>query len=119
MEKTLTVLGWFVLASLSLAIARQLSEQKTIFWNEGFIGSPADSTLNKPRDSYALLIDSMPIKAESKAGNLTAKACYETDFIAQNQRTGNFEQVTNNFKHKGPDSCSAPLTEMVNTIYKN
>jgi len=118
MEKTLTVLGWLVLASLSLAIARQLSEQKAFFWNEGFIGSPAEASL-KNKDSYALLIDSMPIKAESKAGNLTAKTCYETDFIAQNQRTGNFEQVTNNFKHKGPDSCSAPLTEMVNTIYKN
>ena len=122
MEKTLTVLGWFVLASLALAIARQLSEQKTLFWNEGFVtysGSPADATLNKPRDPYALLIDSMPVKAKSQASNLTAKDCYETDYIAQNQRTGNYEQLTNNFKHKGPDSCSAPLTEMVNTIYKN
>lgn len=117
MEKTLTVLGWFVLASLALGIARQLSEQKQLFWNEGFSGSPANATLNKPRDPYALLIGSMPVKAESKTGNLTAKTCYETDFLAQNQRTGNFEQVTNNFKHKGPDSCSAPLTAMVNTIY--
>ena len=81
------------------------------------MGSPADATLNKPRESYALL--NIPVKPDSKLGNLTAKACYETDFIAQNQRTGNFEQVTNNFKHKGPDSCSAPLTEMVNTIYKS
>lgn len=119
MEKTLTVLGWFVLASLALAIARQLSEQRTLFWPEGFTGSPADATLNKPRDPYALLIDSMPVKAKSQAGNLTAKTCYETDYIAQNQRTGNYEQVTNNFKHKGPDSCTAPLTEMVNTIYKS
>ena len=118
MEKTLTVLGWFVLASLALAIARQLSEQRTLFWPEGFTGSPADASLNN-KDPYALLNDSMPVKAQSKAGNLTAKACYETDFIAQNQRTGNYEQLTNNFKHKGPDSCSAPLTEMVNTIYQS
>ena len=120
MEKTLTVLGWFVLASLALAIARQLSEQKTLFWNEGFAtysGTPADFT--RKRDPYALLIDSMPVHQKSKAGNLTAKTCYETDYIAQNQRTGNFEQLTNNFRHKGPDSCSAPLTEMVNTIYKS
>ena len=117
MEKTLTVLGWFVLASLALAIARQLSEQKTLFWPEGFTGSPAAASLNN-KDPYALLIDSMPVKAKSQTGNLTAKACYETDYIAQNQRTGNYEQLTNNFKHKGPDSCSAPL-EMVNTIYKS
>ena len=118
MEKVLTVLGWFVLASLALAIARQLSEQRTLFWPEGFIGSPADANLNN-RDPYALLIDSMPVKTVSKAGNLTAKSCYETDFIAQNQLTGNYEQLTNNFKHKGPDSCSAPFTEMVNTIYQS
>lgn len=114
----MTILGWFVLASLALAIARQLSEQKTLLWNEGFIsfsGSPADFT--RKRDPYALLIDSMPVKSESKAGNLTTKTCYEIDFLAQNQRTGNFEQVTNNFKHKDPESCSAPLTTMVNTIY--
>jgi hypothetical protein len=30
MEKVLTVLGWFVMASLALAIARQLSEQKNL-----------------------------------------------------------------------------------------
>jgi len=30
MEKVFTVLGWFVMASLALAIARQLSEQKNL-----------------------------------------------------------------------------------------
>jgi len=30
MEKVLTVLGWFAMASLALAIARQLSEQKNL-----------------------------------------------------------------------------------------
>lgn len=117
MEKTLTVLGWVVLASLALAIARQLSEQKTLFWNEGFVsysGSPADFTYK--RDPYALL--NIPVKEKSQLGNLTAKACYETDYIANKQRTGNYDQLTNNFKHKGPDSCSASL-EMVNTIYKS
>ena len=118
MEKIFTVLGWFVLASLSLAIARQLSEQKHV-WNEGFmVLNPADANLTK--DPYALL-ESIPVKpgaSESKTGNLTASTCYETDYIAQNQRTGNFDQLTNNFKHVRPDSCSAPFTEIVNTIYR-
>ena len=30
MEKVLTVLAWFAMASLALAIARQLSEQKNL-----------------------------------------------------------------------------------------
>lgn len=123
MEKVITVLGWFVLATLAMGIARQLSEQKFVVWNEGFIVlNPADATLNKPRDPYALLLGSMPVKAEaseSKAGDLSASTCYATDYIAKNQMVGNYDQLTNNFKHKRPDSCSAPFTEMVNTIYSD
>jgi hypothetical protein len=43
MEKVFTVLGWFAMASLALAIARQLSEQKnlgTFSAFEGFENAP-------------------------------------------------------------------------------
>lgn len=126
MEMVFTVLGWVVLATLSLAIARQLSEQKIIAespfapaaLSERFVNlNPAELEKN-PRDPYALLAGSMPVNTVSKTGELTAQSCYATDFLAQNQKTGNFSQTTNNFKHKGPDSCSSPKTEFVNTIYK-
>ena len=126
MDKVFTVLGWFVLATLALAIARQLSEQKMIdesifapaSLTERFVNlNPADLEKN-PRDPYALLGGAMPVNTVSKTGELTAQSCYETDFLAQHQKTGNFSQTTNNFKHKGPDSCSSPKTEFVNTIYK-
>jgi len=113
MEKVFTVLGWLVLATLSMAIARQLSEQKFIVWNEGFL-NPADANLNA-RKPYSLL--DTPTKPAS-LGSMTSKECYEADFMAQNERTGNYSQTTNNFKHKGPDSCSTNL-EMVNSIYQN
>ena len=134
MEKVVTVLGWFVLATLALAIARQLSEQisdeksMSIFYDSfkgsyGLAGStnmllenftslnPADASLNA-RNPYNLL--DIPAKA---TGDLTAKTCYEKDFLSQSQKTGNYIQRTNNFRHAGPDSCSAPLTEFVDSFY--
>jgi hypothetical protein len=130
MDRIFTVLGWFVLATLALAIARQLSEQKLIDeslyapaallerfvdLNPASLKEPAGS-LN-PRDAYALLSGVIPVKKESKTGDLTAQSCYGTDFLAQTQMTGNYSQTTNNFKHRAPDSCSAPITAFVNTIY--
>ena len=118
MEKIITVLGWFVMASLALAIARQLSEQKVLVWHEPFVTlNPADATLDKPRDAYALLAGDIPVKETSSTGNLTAKSCYEADYMPKHEMTGNYEQATNNYKHKMPDSCTAPLTSLVNTIY--
>ena len=105
------------MASLALAIARQLSEQKTLVWyNERFMNlNPADYTLDKPRDAYALL--QIPVKETSSTGDLTAKSCYDADYMPKHEMTGNYDQATNNYRHKMPDSCSSPLTSLVNTIY--
>lgn len=118
MEKIFTILGWFVMASLALAIARQLSEQKTLIWNEGFMSlNPAEATLNMPRAPYALLADIIPVNQTMDTGKLTAKSCYEVDYMSKHQLTGNYDQATNNFKHAMPDSCTMPLTTLVDTIY--
>ena len=124
MEKVFTVLGWFVLATLSLAIARQLSEQKNIYLfpdsfgepyarhgQENFTSGPADLNLKKP---YTLL-EAAPAE---KAGGLTAESCYDKDFLAHTQKTGDYTQKTNNFLHAAPDSCSSPRTEFVNSFYQ-
>jgi hypothetical protein len=126
MDMVFTVLGWFVLATLALAIARQLSEQKMIAEShfapaalrERFVDlNPAELEKN-PRSPYALLSGVLPVNTVSKTSELTSQSCYATDFLAQNQKIGNFSQSTNNFKHKAPDSCSSPKTDFVNTIYK-
>jgi hypothetical protein len=117
MEKVLTVLGWFVMASLALAIARQLSEQKDLgpfSAFEGFKNPPqADK---KPVANYSLLSDKFAPAAAP--GMLTAKTCFEADFQAATEKTGNYIQRTNNFKHGIPDSCSSQRTEMVNSFYE-
>ena len=119
MDQVFTVLGWIVMATLAMAIARQLSEQHAIdmiggdLLNEHFVSS---ETSTKEVEQDLLLSDLL--QPASSPGNLTARSCYNTDFIAQTQKTGNYKQETNNFKHGNPDSCSSPLTEFVNSIYK-
>jgi hypothetical protein len=149
MKDAVKYLGWAVLATLSLAIARQLSEQRTIYllpdsfgkifsrkgWDggalEGFTGAdsvkgrvditgvnlPADASLENPRQPYALLNGVLPEKMDK--GTLTAKTCYDKDFIEQSNKVGNYIQRTNNFRHAAPDNCSAPFTELVNSFYLN
>ena len=118
MEKVFTVLGWFVMASLALAIARQLSEQKNLgpfAAFEGYANPPqADK---KAVANYTLLADEFA--PATAPGKLTAKTCYEADFQAATEKTGNYIQRTNNFKHGIPDSCSSQRTEMVNSFYLN
>lgn len=121
MEKVFTVLGWFVMASLALAIARQLSEQKNLGPFSGF--QTAEGYANtphaekKPVANYTLLADEFA--PATGPGMLTAKTCVEADFQAATEKTGNYIQRTNNFKHGIPDSCSSQRTEMVNSFYKS
>jgi hypothetical protein len=121
MEKVFTVLGWFVMASLAMAIARQLSEQKNLgpfasFQEaEGYANQPQDG--KKPVANYTLLSDEFA--PATRPGKLTAKTCFEADFQAATEKTGNYIQRTNNFKHGIPDSCSSQRTEMVNSFYLN
>ena len=139
-DKTLTVLGWFVLITLMCAIARQLSEQVQLNLTPSLFGrvgashkllerfeNASDSVSGKPDEDqyrpaaaktpYTLLNDVLAQKQE--AGTLTAKTCFQKDFLAQTEKTGNFIQRTNNYRHAAPDNCTAPLTEFVDSFYKN
>ena len=146
MERTYVLLSWVVMATLAIGVARQLSSQKGIYllpdsWGipfarhgqrEGFenkgeevegvldetrkqeAGNPADAM---KASSYSILADVMPTKGTE--GNFTSKTCFQSDFLAQSEKTGNYIQRTNNIRHARPDSCSAPRTELVNAFYEN
>ncbi len=127
MDKLIQSLGVVLLLLLLLAISRILSETNSIYllpdsWGkqfvhtEGFMNlSPADSTLDKPRDSYAILRDALP--TTETEGKLTAETCYNADFASHSDKVGDLLQRTNNYKHKNPESCSSPRTEFVNSFY--
>lgn len=77
---------------------------------------PADIYNNKP---YHLLSDEMsPPRAKESLSCVNSRSCYATDFERAHDKTGNFAQVTNNYKRNYPDSCSAPYQELTLNYYK-
>jgi hypothetical protein len=143
MDKVFTYLGWLAIITFVLAIARQLSERRNIYFlpdswgkqyrnHENFenplsdvkgivektdlltSGNPGET---KAPTSYSPLAD--VLKTKGTEGTMTAGSCFEKDFIAQTEKVGNYIQRTNNFRHGTPDSCSAPRTELVDAIYSN
>jgi hypothetical protein len=139
MEKLYTYLGWGVLFTLIFAIANILSQINYIYllpdsWGlsfarhgqEGFenpgkevkgVVEPSAGDPDSADAPYSPLADVLKLKGTE--GTLDAKSCFETDFLAQTEKTGNYIQRTNNFRHVTPDSCSAPRTELVNAFYMN
>ena len=65
---------------------------------------------------YTLLSDTLMEK--NCLGMLDAKRCYLGSFQSRIEKTGNYKQLTNNYRHKDVESCSAPFTEFVNSFYK-
>lgn len=83
------------------------------------VSGPATADLN-PRDPYHLLqgvLKNAPVDNEDN-NRLNSCACYNIDFANRIQRTGNYTQLTNNYKRANPDSCSAPFHELVNNFYE-
>jgi len=79
--------------------------------------SPVDLHNQQP---YHLLNDSMqPPRLQEALSCVNSRACYATDFQRMIEKTGNFRQLTNNYKRDYPDSCTAPLQELVLNFYKH
>ena len=79
--------------------------------------SPSDTTLEKPREPYSLLNDTLK-PFHGVAPSPTSKTCYEADFQTRLERTGNFRQMTNNYTRGVPDSCSAPNHDLSLSFYE-
>jgi len=78
--------------------------------------SPGDPDLANLRQPYALLKDWLPLASEPIYK--TAQTCHEADFQGRLEKTGNFRQLTNNYKRGDPDSCSGPIQDLTLAIYK-
>lgn len=83
------------------------------------VSGPAPASLNE-RVPYHLLQGVLKNAPKDNQDNncLNSCACYGIDFQNRIQLTGNFKQLTNNYKRENPDSCSAPFHELVNNFYE-
>jgi hypothetical protein len=78
--------------------------------------SAGDPDLANPRQPFNLL-NGWLTKLD-KPVYPTAKGCRDVDFQVRLERTGNFRQLTNNYKRGDPDSCSTPLHDLTLAFYK-
>ena len=77
---------------------------------------PADLYNRQP---YHLLGDEFaPPREKEDISCVNSRSCYATDFNRLISKTGNYRQLTNNYKRGYPDSCSAPYQELVLNFYK-
>ena len=66
---------------------------------------------------YSLLEGVLPLKGTQTRGDLNSQTCYEGDFQARLEKTGNYIQRTNNYKHEDAESCTSPFQEFVTAYY--
>lgn len=79
--------------------------------------SPVELNNNQP---YHLLNDTMqPPRLNESLSCVNSRSCYATDFQRELEKTGNYRQMTNNYKRDYPDSCTSPLQELVLNFYKH
>lgn len=77
---------------------------------------PSDLYNNQP---YHLLSDELsPPRMDESLSCVNSRSCYATDFERMVSKTGNYRQLTNNYKRGYPDSCSSPFQELVLNFYK-
>jgi hypothetical protein len=75
--------------------------------------SPADVDTNHP---YHLLSDRLA--SHESLSCVNSRTCYATDFKRSIEKTGNYRQMTNNYKRNYPDNCSSWNQELTLAFYK-
>lgn len=83
----------------------------------GVIEPMVDLMPEEVTQPFSLLEGVLPLKDIQTGGLLNSKTCYESDFQNRLEKTGNFKQLTNNYKRNDPESCSSPFQEFVTAYY--
>lgn len=87
--------------------------------NETFVSDSAGPADIYNKNPYHLLSDEFaPPRINETISCVNSRSCYATDFQRMVDKTGNYRQLTNNYKRNYPDSCSAPYQELVLNFYK-
>ena len=108
----------FVVARPSLAIKEPFqatAPAKVDGMQEDSMGA-ADADLQEIRKPYHLLEENS--RRETTLNWVGAESCYKNDFQKEIQRTGSYNQFTNNYKRAAPDSCNTYMQEFVTSFYR-
>jgi hypothetical protein len=80
--------------------------------------SPSPTNLHPIKKPYHLLDTMKDAPLPEHVSNMTAEACYTTDFKKNLELVGNYRQFTNNYKRGTPEDCSTYLQQFVNAFYR-
>jgi hypothetical protein len=84
-------------------------------WREYFTGVGPD--VDVAEFNVALPLQDM-LHAQPGLSGMGAADCAAADKARQLELGGQYVQRTNNYKRDYPDTCSAPLTELVGAVYR-
>ena len=108
----LALLLFIVLYKMNMKTSERIRDYQAVI--EAFNNKVSDPI--EINSSYSLLVGVLPLK--DGVGNFTAERCFQGDFNNRLEKTGNFKQMTNNYKHKDPESCSSTFQDSVGAFYK-
>jgi hypothetical protein len=125
--KLYEILGLIILILIGITAVKYLKSPRFRL-REGFESPKVELNTNKEATQLSpdyieggpahILKDKIEItRPFNEMGILTQKQCYEQDGNRIPEILGDYNQRTNNYRHTYPDSCSAPLKEMVGSFY--
>jgi len=125
--KLYEISGLIILILIGLTAVNFLKSPRFRF-NEGFESPESEPVPNKEASRLSpdaneegpahLLKDKIEMtRPFNELGTLTQQQCYEQDGHRIPEILGDYNQRTNNYPHTYPDSCSAPLKEVVGSFY--
>lgn len=74
-----------------------------------------DADLKEMSKPYHLLEENS--RRETTLNKVGSESCYENDFQKEIQKMGSYNQLTNNYRRAGPDSCNTYMQEFVTSFY--
>ena len=84
-----------------------------------FLPNEPAPTVAQGREPYHLLKDERPsVGPPDEISCVNSRSCYATDFGRLLERSS-YRQMTNNFRHANPESCTAPFQELITNFYKD
>lgn len=109
---------FFILIGIIFACLYVLynAEMRGLWASEYFVGVGPDVDVADFNTALPLQ-DFLTPAAPAHLSGLTAAGCAGADAARQLELGGQYVQRTNNYQRDYPDTCSAPLTELVGAVY--
>jgi hypothetical protein len=110
-----------MIANVTANVTANVKSKENVTANNNILDHSPDPTspveLHNSQPYHLLDDEFSPHNPIESLSTLTRPECYIADNEQKMSKIGNFSQITNNYKRKYPDHCSAPFLELVSSFY--